>query len=568
MISRKQQIAQQIDQSLGKQPADLVIKNTHFLNISTGEIDHGDIAIAGDKIIGTYEEYHGKREIDGKGLTVVPGFIDSHVHIESSLVTPFEFERGVLPLGTTTAICDPHEISNVLGLEGLKYFLKSAEKMFMDLFVQLSSCVPATNLETSGATLTAQDLLPLKNHPKVIGLAEMMNYPGLFGKDDVVLDKLVAFDGEHIDGHCPLVKGYELNAYCSCGIRNCHESVSYDEAFEKLKKGMQILVREGSVSKDVEALSSLFNEVRSPFLSLCTDDRNPLDITKEGHLNFVIRKAIENGAPVSSVYRAASWSSAQSFGLKDRGLIAPGYRADLVLLNDLQTCHVHEVICQGCIVSEQDFSSPKTTNIGRKSIQLNSVEANLFDFSATPSSFPVIGVQPNSIVTDFLKFDLNTENKILMTDQERDLLKISVLERHGKNQNVSHGFVKGMQLKQGALASSVGHDSHNVVVIGVDNLSMQTAVNRLIDNQGGFVAAKENTVVGELALPLAGLMSDQSFEDVCERLKKLRSAAQSLGCPLDEPFLQMAFLALPVIPHLKITDYGLVDVDDFILIKH
>ncbi len=312
-----------IDQALGREPADLVIKNTRFFNLITGEIAEGDIAITGDRITGTYESYRGKREIDGRGLIAVPGFIDTHVHCESTLITPAEFDRCVLPYGTTTAICDPHEICNVLGTAGLNYFVESAAATAMDLRVQLSSCVPASPLETSGAELLAADLLPFKSHPKVIGLAEFMNFPGVFAKSPDVMDKLYAFQGEQIDGHAPLVSGRELNAYLACGIRNCHETTSLSEAREKLRKGMQLLIREGSVAKDVKTLSPALTAETSLLCGFCTDDRNPLDIFEEGHINFLIRTAIKNGVPMLHAYRAASFSAAQGFGLRDRELVAP-----------------------------------------------------------------------------------------------------------------------------------------------------------------------------------------------------------------------------------------------------
>ncbi|HRI08318.1 MAG TPA: amidohydrolase family protein, partial [Nannocystaceae bacterium] len=335
MDDRTQELRRCIDQALGRAPADLVIKNARLLDVTTGAEIDGDIAICGDRIVGTHERYQGTREIDGRGLWAVPGFIDTHVHVESTLVTPAEFDRCVLPRGTTTAICDPHEIANVLGEAGLRYFLESSLHTALDLRVQLSSCVPATDLETSGARLLAADLVRHRAHPKVIGLAEFMNFPGIFHGDPVVLDKLAAFQDGHIDGHAPLVRGYELNAYAACRIRNCHESTSLEEAREKLQKGMQVLVRDGSVSKDVHALALLIDAWTSPFVGLCTDDRNPLDIAQEGHIDHLIRASVARGAPIPAVYRAASWSAARGFGLRDRGLVAPGYRADIVLVGDL-----------------------------------------------------------------------------------------------------------------------------------------------------------------------------------------------------------------------------------------
>ncbi len=567
MAVSRDDLKKRIGQALGETRADLVIKNTRFLNVVTGETAQGDVAVCGDRIVGTYESYDGVEEIDGRNLTVVPGFIDTHVHCESTCVTPLEFDRCVLPRGTTTAICDPHEICNVLGEKGLRYFLDCAEGTTMDLRVQLSSCVPATELETSGARLEAPDLVRHKDHPKVLGLAEFMNFPGVFHKIDSVLDKLAAFDGRHIDGHAPLLSGRELNAYLSCGIRNCHETTSAPEAMEKLRKGMQVLIRDGSVSKDVHALAPVIQPETSPFLGFCTDDRNPLDIAEEGHMDHLIRTAIGLGAPVAHVYRAATWSAARSFGLFDRGLVAPGQRADLVLLDDLETCAVNRVIHGGRVVTPESFAGrPAISPVGLRSVKLHPVAAEDFAVPAGGSVQSVIGVLPGKIITAHLRLEVPAKDGHLVADPERDILKICVFARHGTNQNIGRGFAQGFQFKEGAQASSVGPDSHNICVVGASDEDMAIAVNRLIELQGGFVAVRNGTVVGELALPLAGLMSLEPFETVERHLRSLRASVRDMGCPLAEPFLQLAFLPLPVIPHLKITDRGLVDVDRFELI--
>ena len=567
MAVSRDDLKKRIGQALGETRADLVIKNTRFLNVVTGETAQGDVAVCGDRIVGTYESYDGVEEIDGRNLTVVPGFIDTHVHCESTCVTPMEFDRCVLPRGTTTAICDPHEICNVLGEKGLRYFLDCAEGTVLDLRVQLSSCVPATEMETSGARLEAADLVRYKDHPKVLGLAEFMNFPGVFHKVDGVLDKLAAFDGRHIDGHAPLVGGRELNAYLSCGIRNCHETTSAPEAMEKLRKGMQVLIRDGSVSKDVHALASVIQPETSPFLGFCTDDRNPLDIAEEGHMDHLIRSAIRLGAPVAHVYRAATWSAARGFGLFDRGLVAPGQRADLVLLDDLEACAVNRVIRNGRVVTPDSFAGrPAVSPVGLRSVKLDPVTAEDFAVPAAGSVQSVIGVLPGKIITAHLRLEVPARNGTLVADPDRDILKICVFARHGTNRNVGRGFVSGFQFREGALASSVGHDSHNICVVGASDEDMAVAVNRLIELQGGFVAVRNGQVVGELALPLAGLMSLEPFETVERRLRSLRAVVREMGCPLAEPFLQLAFLPLPVIPHLKITDRGLVDVDKFALV--
>lgn len=556
-----------IDQALGRMEADIVIRDTRFLNVFTAEVAEGDIAICGDRIVGTYEGYRGKIEIDGRGLTAVPGFIDTHVHVESCLIAPGEFDRCVLPRGTTTAICDPHEICNVMGTRGLDYFLEAAAGTVMDLRVQLSSCVPATHLETSGATLTADDLVKYKGHRHSIGLAEFMNVPGVLYKDPDVLAKLAAFEGCHIDGHSPMLSGRDLNAYLSCGIRNCHETTSLSEAREKLRKGMQVLIREGTVCKDVDTLSPLITADTSSFLAFCTDDRNPLDIHEEGHVDYLIRRAIRAGVPVAHAYRTASWSAAQGFGLRDRGVIAPGRRADIVLLNDLASCDVNSVISAGRIVTPGLFDNRiLPAPIGLDSMRLAPVEAADFAVRASSPTGAVIGVEAGSVVTAHLTMTLPYKDGIRLPDPENDVLKVCVVARHGKNRNIGRGFVKGFGLARGALASSVGHDSHNVCVVGQDDAEMAIAVNRLIEIGGGFVAVVGGKVVGELALPMAGLISLKPFEGVRTDLVALRKVVRDLGCPLPEPFLQLAFLPLPVIPHLKITDKGVVDVDRFELI--
>lgn len=556
-----------IDQALGRGGADLVIKGARLLNVVTGELADGDIAICGDRIVGTYDDYRGTVEIDGRGLVAVPGFIDTHVHCESTLVSPVEFDACVLPRGTTTAICDPHEICNVMGAAGLEYFLASAGATAMDLRVQLSSCVPATALETSGARLEAADLVRYRHHPKVIGLAEFMNFPGVFAKDPGVIAKLAAFQGGHIDGHAPMVRGRELNAYLACGIRNCHETTTLEDAREKLRKGMQLLIREGTVCKDVGTLAPALTAETSSFCGFCTDDRNPLDIFEEGHLDHLIRTAIAAGVPVAHAYRAASWSAARGFGLFDRGLIAPGQRADIVLLDDLETCAVNRVISAGRPVNDTLFAGRAApAPIGLDSMKLAPVSASDFRVPSSGPGGPVIGIRPGSIVTEHLTLSLPWRDGLRQPDPAQDVLKVAVIARHGTNRNIGRGFVRGFGLNRGALASSVGHDSHNVCVVGADDGDMAVAVNRLIELGGGFVAVADGQVLGEIALPMAGLMSLKPFAAVREDLIAMRPVVASLGCRLAEPFLQLAFLPLPVIPHLKITDFGLVDVDRFELI--
>jgi adenine deaminase len=561
-------LSRAIEQGRGLAEADIVLKGGRIFDLVTGGLEKSDVAIAGDRIVGTFGDYGGAVEIDVSGQVIVPGFIDTHLHVESSLITPLEFDRCVLAHGVTTAICDPHEIANVLGAAGLQYFLDASTITAMDLRVQLSSCVPATHLETSGARLEVGDLLPLANHPKVLGLAEFMNFPGVLARDPACLAKLAAFQDRRLDGHSPLLRGMDLNGYLAAGIRTDHEVTNVAEALEKLAKGMQILVREGSVSKDLHALAPIITERHSPFIALCTDDRNPLDIAEEGHLDFMIRTAIRLGAPPLAAYRAASISGARIFGMMDRGLVAPGWRADLVVVDDLDSCAVSKVFSAGRLVGEALFAARSSlAPVGRRSVKARRVAAQDFVAKGAGPSTQAIGVTPGKIITQRVPVTLPYLGGERRIDLDQDMIKVAVVARHGVNDNIATAFVHGFGMKRGAIASSVGHDCHNIIVVGVDETDMALAVNRLIDIEGGFAVVEGGKVLAELALPVAGLMSLLSFEEVREALIPLRAAAKGLGVVLAEPFLQVAFLPLPVIPHLKITDKGLVDVDRFELVR-
>ena len=557
-----------IQQARGDAPADIVLRGGQVFDLITGDMLTGDVAITGDTISGVFDRYEGLEIIDVTGLTLVPGFIDTHLHIESSCVTPFEFDRGVGPRGITTAICDPHEIANVIGIPGIEYFLAAAEHTLMDIRVQLSSCVPSTHMETAGAEILAADLIALMDNPGVIGLAEFMNYPGVIHRDPTALAKLTAFRGRHIDGHAPQLSGRDLNAYISAGIRTEHEATTAAEALEKLRKGMRILIREGSVSKDLHALAPLITERHSPYICLCTDDRNPLDIAEHGHLDYMIRTAIALGAAPLAVYRAATLSAAEAFGLKDRGQIAPGKRADIVALDSLETCNAQLVLARGRRLTDAAYAARTIIPpVGRNSVKAPTVTARHFRTTGNREQTDVIGILPGKIITEHLHETIPIIDGDKRPDPSRDLSKIAVIERHGKNGNIATGFVRGFGLTSGAIASTVCHDHHNIAVVGADYADMALAANRLGQIEGGFVVAQNGKILAELALPVAGLMSLEPFETVQHALHALRNAAKSLGVTLEEPFLQLAFLALPVIPALKITDRGLVDVTKFEIIS-
>ncbi|MBB5222096.1 adenine deaminase [Amaricoccus macauensis] len=560
-------LERRIAQARGDEPADLVLRGGHVFDLVTGAMIEGDVAITGERIAGIGADYEGSRVIDVSGLILVPGFIDTHLHVESSLVTPHEFDRCVTPRGITTAICDPHEIANVIGVDGIRWFQEASAQLVMDLRVQLSSCVPSTDMETAGARIEAADLAPLMGHPSGIGLAEFMNYPGVIHRDPGAMAKLRLFAGGHVDGHCPQLSGRDLNAYIAAGIRTEHEATTAAEALEKLRNGMRVLIREGSVSKDLDALQPVLTEATSAYLCLCTDDRNPLDIAEHGHLDYMIRRLIALGTAPLAAYRAASLSAASAFGLTDRGLIAPGLRADIVAIDSLRGCHARLVLCGGKVADADAFAARETlAPIGRNSVRAPKVTPQDFRNGGNRTDTDVIGIVEGKIITAHLREEIAIVDGDKRPDPARDLMRIAVVERHGKNGNIATGFVRGFGMQAGAIASTVCHDHHNIVAVGADYADMALAANRLSEIEGGFVVARDGEILAELALPVAGLMSLEPFEAVRDRLAALRQAALSLGVVLEEPFLQLAFLALPVIPALKITDRGLVDVVKFEII--
>ncbi|MBN9163640.1 MAG: adenine deaminase [Myxococcales bacterium 68-20] len=553
----------------GQEPCDLVLRNVRWLDVFTCEFVSGDVAIKDGAVVGLAPGLRGAREIDGRGAHVVPGFIDAHVHLESSLLVPESFQRAVLPRGTTTAVCDPHELANVLGVPGIQFFLDAAERLMdadrrrpgLDLRVMVSSCVPATSFETNGAgVLDASMLAPLLPHPKTLGLAEVMNVPGVLSGDPLVIDKLAAFDGRPLDGHAPLVHGQALSAYACAGITSCHESSELGEAREKLRNGIAVWIREGSVAKDLDALAPLLTLATSTSIGFCTDDRNPLDIAHEGHLDWLVRSAIAKGVPAEVAYRAASWSVARHYGLAGParggeriGAIAPGFRADLVVLDDVATCQIRDVLIAGQLVRELDLPRP---SLGSPPNTIRAFVPEARDLEGPSGMVHVIGVRAGRILTD----------RHVARHDAAGVRRLAVLERYGKGQKPANGYVSGFGDIDGAIASSVGHDSHNLVVVGKDPSDMRAALACLIEIGGGFCVVRGGNVLARLALPLGGLMSLEDPESIARSLEELRAASQAIGCVLPEPFLQLAFLSLPVIPSLKLTDRGLMDVDAFRLI--
>lgn len=582
----REALASHIRVARGLEPADLVVKHARFLDVFSGAFLSGDVAIHGELIVGTQQSYRGREELDGSGLFVVPGFIDAHVHIESSLLTPERFQQAVLPCGTTTAIWDPHEIANVRGLAGLTWALDASEGLDLDVLVMVSSCVPSTSpplgFETGGAVLSADDLVPLRAHPRVLGLAELMNYPGLLAGEPAVLEKLLAFQDLRRDGHCPGLRGRDLNAYGAAGIHSCHESTTLEEAREKLNKGLHVLIREGSCAKDADALLPLLDDYSSAVIGLCTDDRNPADVAREGHINFILDKALRAGHSPQTIFRAATFAAARAYGLGDRGAVAPGFLADFCLVRPADGNRwtsglaVEAVYKRGRRVARADLAAVAEVRGASHRVwpgpNLRLAGCTAEDFRVpcpsgrTAQPVRLIGVRPRQLLTDSRIVPLSATDGQVRMDPDRDLLKIAVFERHHGSGHRAVGFVQGFGLRRGAIAMSITHDSHNVIVVGADERAMAAAVNRLIAVDGGIVVVRDESLLEALPLPLGGLMCARDPQEVAAAVERLKAAVRDLGGRLEEPFVQLSFLALPVIPSLKITDRGLVDVDTLQLV--
>jgi adenine deaminase len=557
----------------GDEAADLVLRNGRVINVFTGEIIETDVAIAGDTVVGVGPGYDTREEVDLGGRYVCPGLIDAHVHIESAMITPPQYARAVVPRGTTTIVADPHEIANVVGADGIRYMLAVSEGLPLSVLVNLPSCVPATHMGTAGAELTADDLIELRDLERVIGLAEFMNVPGAVLGLPGALEKLVAFQGRVIDGHAPAISGKWLQAYVGAGPGSDHECITADEMLEKLRLGVVVFIRESTAARNLRALVPAITPQNSRRCAFSTDDLHLGDLLDEGHVGHLIRMAVAEGLDPITAIQMATLNAAEWFRLRDRGAIAPGKRADLVVFSNLKDFRAEMVFAGGGLVARDgapvgDWPTSAVDADVRDTVHVDWGQLSF----AIPAQggrvhartrVRIIGVVPDQVVTEHLIEPAKVVDGLAVADLERDLLKIAVVERHRGTGNVGLGFVRGLGLRRGALAGSVGHDAHNLIVVGCDDTSMMTAARAVGDLGGGLVAAVGEEVLASVPLPIAGLMSDQPVEVVRHQMDRLVAVAHDLGSSLHDPFMALGFLALEVIPALKLTDQGLVDVEKF-----
>ncbi len=555
-----------IEVGRGARPADLLLQNARVVNVLSGDILSTSVALHAERVAG-FGHYEALAYMDLEGRYLCPGFIDGHIHVESSMLTPPEFARAVAPHGTTSVVIDPHEIANVLGIEGINYMLRVSAGLPVTFYVMLPSCVPATRMETSGAELTSGDLALLLPRNRVIGIAEMMNYPGVVAGDREVLNKIRIAEGRRVDGHAPGLTGKDLCAYIDAGISSDHECVTAAEAREKLRLGMHIMVREGTTEKNLKEIITIINHQNSRQFMFVTDDRHPDDLINEGHIDHLVRMAIDNGIEPMTAIQMATINATSYFGLRGVGAVAPGYQADLVVLDDLERVTVSRVIKEGRVVADGGralaFESEAPARGIRGTVNIDNASLTDLRVKADGGRMKVIGIVPGQIVTEKLVVEPKVEGGLVVADPDRDILKLAVVERHTASGNIGIGFVKGMGLTRGAIASSVAHDSHNVIVAGAGDADMRAAVIEIARMNGGAVVVVDGRVIASLPLPVAGLMSDQPVRDVAAAAREVIGAAQELGCELDDPLISLSFLALPVVPSLKLTDKGLVDVEKF-----
>jgi len=566
MTKWQQRLARRLEAARGDRPVDLLFRGGKVVNVFTGEMSSTSVAVFDGLIVGLGER-QAKEVVELNGEILSPGFIDGHLHLESTLLIPAEFARGVLPHGTTTVVADPHEIANVAGIAGVQFMLEASEDIGLEVFYMAPSCVPATHLETAGAVLIGNDVENLAQHPRVLGLAEVMNFPGVIMGDQAILDKLERFMDKIIDGHSPGLSGAQLDAYLCGGIGSDHECTRLEEAREKLHKGMHIMLREGSQARDLEALAPLVTAKTQQRCMLVSDDCHPEDLLEQGHMNRVLKRAMELSIDPITAIQLASLNPARYFGLRTLGAIAPGYQADIVLLNSLQPLQIGRVYKRGKLVAEDGkcllTKKPVAEKVQLISMNLEDLNEEDVRLQAQGSEMRAIRAVPNTLITEEEIVTVSERQGQAVSDANRDLLKIVVIERHQGSGRKGFGFVRGLGLKKGALASTVAHDSHNLIVVGVSDSDMVVAVNTLRELGGGLVVVSDGEVRAQLPLPVAGLMSAASLEQVVAWKKEVNQAALELGATLEHPFMALSFLALPVIPKLKLTDQGLVDVESF-----
>ena len=561
----KNNLKDRIAVARGLRKADLVLKGGRIVNVFSGEIYRADVAIHKGTIAGL-GEYEGKKVIDAASKLILPGLIDSHVHLESSMLTPAEFAKAILPNGTTAVVADPHEIANVLGKKGINYILKASEGLPLDFYFMLPSCVPSTPLETSGAQLKTTDLMPFLRHRRVLGLAEMMNYPGALSGDAEVLLKLRSFSDQIIDGHAPGLSGKDLSAYVGAGITSDHECTSAYEAREKMRLGMTIFIREGSAAKDMEALLPAVTPANSRFFCLATDDFQPGDL-KNGSINKLVKKAIRLGLDPMTAVQIATINPARHFGLKRKGAVLPGYDADLVIIDSFEDFTVEMVFKQGKLVAKGDTCiipcKSRHHEQNKRTVRMRPITKQDILIKAKTGRARVIELIPDQIETKHSVLPVSVQGSFVFSDTERDILKLVVIERHKATGNIGLGLVKGFGLRSGAIAGTVAHDSHNIIATGVSDDDILVAVSEIRKLQGGLVVVHNKKVLAEIPLPVAGLMSDKPLSYVVKKLAEIETAVNELGVKIKHPFGILSFLALPVIPELKLTDKGLVDVNQF-----